>query len=387
MKKILSTLFLSALLCTAYATVIDGINYTLDADNLTAEVNAKTSGYYRGAIEIPQTVTYQDNEYTVTAIGEKAFRQCSALTSVFLPSTITRIDKFAFAECTSLTTISLPAGVDFIGDYAFAHSGITHIITSGDMFAYMPESYSGAYTIPDTIKRICGAAFIGCSRLSSLTIHNQVEYIGYAAFSSCRSLTSIVIPNSVSYLGEYAFEECMSLTDVKLPDNLDTIRYCAFYQCASLPSVDIPASVRNVGRYAFCYCPSLVTVKSFATNPPQCGEYAFDQIGANPTLFVPHGCSSSYRSAAEWKNFAPRIYEMGGAAVGDAVNQGVQVFGSCGHIMIEGAEGESLAVYSADGKKVGSVDHAATVQKIDIPGSGVYFIRLANGETKRVVVK
>lgn len=389
MKRILTLIILAASFCTAsaYDALVDGIYYNLDNTNKTAEVTESAQGYYAGAKTIPSSITYQSENYTVTAIGRKAFYQSSTLTSITLPATITRIDEFAFNSCTSLTSITLPEGIDSIGNYAFAHSGITHIIISGDMFAYMPESYSGKYTLPDTIRRICGAAFVSCTGMTGITLPEGLEYIGYSAFGTCSTLASVVIPNSVTYIGGYAFNECYSLSQVTLPENLTAIDMCTFYSCVALSSIDIPATVQSIGRFGFCYCPSLATVKCYATNPPTCGQNTFDQIAEEPTLFVPSGRSAAYRTAAEWSVFNPRIYEMGGVSVDNTQSASVSVIGSCGHIMVQGAQGLSVTVYSADGKMVGSVDCADEYQSVNIAGSGIYFVRLGDGQTKRVVVK
>ena len=64
------------------------IHYTLDDIRLTAEVasNPKVSG----ELFIPETITVGQNTYTVTAIGDKAFKGCKNLTAIVLPKTIER---------------------------------------------------------------------------------------------------------------------------------------------------------------------------------------------------------------------------------------------------------------------------------------------------------
>ena len=113
-----------------------------------------------------------DNCYTSNdEIGEKAFTDCSRLTSLTLPVGITSIGYDAFAYCSGLTSLNLPAGITSIDKYAFS----------------------------------------GCSRLTSLTLPAGITSIGEFAFSYCSGLTSIyVYAEKVPRIGRYAFEGCAS---------------------------------------------------------------------------------------------------------------------------------------------------------------------------------
>ncbi|MCR4660125.1 MAG: leucine-rich repeat protein [Bacteroidales bacterium] len=55
-----------------------------------------------GNLVIPSTVTYGDNTYAVTSIGNDAFWNCNSLTSITIPTTVTTINYYAFAECSGL---------------------------------------------------------------------------------------------------------------------------------------------------------------------------------------------------------------------------------------------------------------------------------------------
>lgn len=70
---------------------VDGIYYNyLNGNNV--EVTYKGNSYadynneYSGAVSIPETVTYNDITYSVTNIGDVAFGECSALTSITIPN-------------------------------------------------------------------------------------------------------------------------------------------------------------------------------------------------------------------------------------------------------------------------------------------------------------
>ena len=61
-----------------------------------------TSSYsneYTGAVTIPATVTYNGKTYSVTSIGERAFYDCTGLTSVTISNSVTRIGWYAFHYC------------------------------------------------------------------------------------------------------------------------------------------------------------------------------------------------------------------------------------------------------------------------------------------------
>lgn len=86
-------------------------------------------------------------------IGEYAFKQCSGLTSITIPSGVTSIENEAFNYCTNLTGI----------------------------------------TIPDSVEDIQLTAFYECSSLTGITIPIYMLNIGNFAFAGCSSLTEIIV--------------------------------------------------------------------------------------------------------------------------------------------------------------------------------------------------
>ena len=358
---ILSLLWISVV--STDATVINGINYSLDSDKKEAAVISNSPGY-SGDIVIPEEVEYSGTLYSVTSIGNEAFRNCSGLTSVTIPNSVTSIGEYAFEHCNGLTSVTIPnsvTSIDFgaflgcsgltsvtipnsvtsIGLSVFADcSGLTSLKVEADNTKYdsrdncnaiieketttlisgtkntiIPSgvtiignnSFYGcsgltSVTIPNSVTTIDDGAFLRCSGLTSVTIPNSVTSIGKMSFWYCVNLTSVIIPNSVTSIGSQAFEGCSGLTTVTIPNNVTSIGDMAFWYCVNLTSVTIPNSVTSIGSYAFDGCSGLTSVTVEAKTPLTIADNVFSNR-ANATLRVPVGCKDAYATATGWKEF------------------------------------------------------------------------------------
>ena len=145
-------------------------------------------GACKGTFKIPNSVT---------SIGDSAFDNCDALTSVTIPNSVTSIGYHAFSGCTSLTSVTIPDSVTSIGEYAFYNcTSLTSVM------------------IPDSVTSIGDSVFQDCNSLTNVTILGSVTAIADSMFWCCTSLTSVTIPKSMTSIGRNAFFWCDSLTDV-----------------------------------------------------------------------------------------------------------------------------------------------------------------------------
>ena len=305
-RTLLFILAFLPMLASADAIEIDGIYYSLDSEAKTAEVTSRPN-QYKGDVAIPESVTYDVVVYSVTSIGDGAFRWCSGLTSVTIPNSVTFIGQWAFYNCSGLTSITIPSSVTSIGELAFSGcSGLTSV------------------TIPNSVKTIGESAFNGCENLSSVTIANGVTSIGVAAFQLCTSLTSLTIPSSVTAIAEGAFEGCSGLqsividkgntvydsredcnaiiktsdnelisgcTNSTIPNSVTKIGQSAFKNCKGLRSVRIPNSVVSVGQFAFQGCSGMTSI-TIPNSVTSIGSYAFSGCSGLTSITIPDGVSS-----------------------------------------------------------------------------------------------
>ena len=336
----------------AYTCKVNGICYNLNSNNMTATVtysgypyNNDYTGHYGGSglkgldIIIPPTIIYNDMEYTVTSVGDKAFYDCESsilMSSITLPSTVTSIGSNAFWKCTALTSFTIPSNVTSIGSSAFyGCSGLTSVIIPNSVTSIGSSAFEGCssltnITIPNSVTSIGDHAFFGCGLTSiqvasgnttydsrnncnaiietasntliagsnNTVIPNSVTSIGYGAFCNCSSLTSVTIPNSVTSIGGSTFEKCSSLTNVSIPNSVTSIGGSAFAACRSLMSVSIPNSVTSIGGSTFSGCSSLtsVTIPNSVTN---IGSEAFWGCYSMTSVTIPNSVTNIGYSAFE----------------------------------------------------------------------------------------
>lgn len=176
----------------------------------------------------------------ITEIAEGAFYGCNHITTIVIPETVTTIGKDAFYGCDSVTGISAPT---------FAFSSISRnelvdaIITGGDTI--LNSTFSGCTKLENvqiqcSIKEIAENAFLGCSSLTGLILPSSLEVIGGGAFNGCEALASISLPYGLKTIGRGAFNDCKLLKQIDMPDTVTSIAEAAFSGCSGLESITIP---------------------------------------------------------------------------------------------------------------------------------------------------
>lgn len=247
-------------------------------------------------VVIPETITSNDNTYSVTSIGNEAFSGCTGLTDITIPESVTSIGNKAFSGCTGLTDITIPEAVTSIGAEAFyCCTGLTKVAynaieCSGEGFYHYPYHWLRGcsnlkeVTIGESVKTLPDWIFFGCKGLTDITLSESVTSIGEEAFYSCFGLTEITIPEAVTSISGAAFTNCTGLTKVAIGKSVTSIGGFAFCSCFSLAEVSLPASLKSIGEYAFGYCSGLKNVILEDVNA--WAKVEFENSESNPIYYA-----------------------------------------------------------------------------------------------------
>ena len=226
-----------------------------------------------GDIVIPETVSNGGTEYTVVSVGDGAFYQISALTSVSFPDTITRIGERAFycafqSECGA--SLTLPQNLRVIGSEAF-------------WLSYL----CGHLDIPDSVTHIGQEAFV-TNRFETITIHNPDIRMEAGVFRRNEQLTTVTLPKGLTRLEGATFSQCNSLEQITLPDTLTEIGDSAFYYCDGLKQITLPNTLTEIGNNAFYYCAELEQI-TFPDTLTEIGDSAFYYCIGLREVIIPKG--------------------------------------------------------------------------------------------------
>ena len=256
---------------TKFRALVDGsYDITIPTDFGRFPVTAIGDDAFRGCsalkkVTIPQSVTsigdsafagcHNLDSVTIkdaaTSIGSRAFTECPLTTTLSLGKNITTIGDHAFYYCLKLKSVTIPQSVTSIGDHAFGECVSLKTLSFGEN--------SFGENIETNIKTIGNYAFFHCNDLESVTIPQSVTSIGREAFRFCNNMKSLAINGAIESMGTGAFAGCISLEKISLGENIKTIGYSAFASCTSinLTNVTIPENVTTIRPGTFDYCTHL----------------------------------------------------------------------------------------------------------------------------------
>ena len=278
-----------------------------------------------GYIEIPSTVSYNGNNYTVKTIGKYAFSELDMYNiQVRIPSTVTHIGDYAFnwSDLTELycdTETPPTLGVQVFSDNAYNNctihvdnvdaytdsdwgqyfafpiviNGIPYkILNASDGEYYvqagtgtpiLASNYSGTFSIPRSvdipasrINVVAQETELNVPRHHRMTHSGKVEgTINTLKFKPRKAAKEQVVDKSVKTNGmprtNFSRAKVMGNRDVE-EETITFIVYSlgpnAFNGCTGLTKVTLPNSIREIGYSAFKNCSALTDFVCMAVEPP-----------------------------------------------------------------------------------------------------------------------
>ena len=320
---------------TGYTMTFQSYGTSTDATLKKVEPHFGGLGSYT-SITVPEHTTYYLTYYSITAIGDEAFKGLSEMKEVKIEYGTKTIGRAAFQDCTGLKSLTLPGSVRTISPDAF--KGCTGL---------------QELTLPSSLEILCSGAFAGCSSLHSITYNSSspascIEFsdlpddcvlhipYGMEETYAAKGWTTDVFKGGIvaetlveedgltySLTGETtaAVIDCSEeLANANVKETIrlysqGTNKYYsvtgvgegAFENCTSLQSITLPSTITTVGDRAFAGCSGLTAMNVAMTTAPSVTESVFTGIvKANCKLYVPKGTTSAYSS---WKPYFATVVD------------------------------------------------------------------------------
>lgn len=332
--------------------------------------------------EITVPATYMD--LPVLMVAGNAFKNCTNLKTVNLPSTIEAISVVdPFDGCINLEAINVYNVEGTTTVRYWSEDGVLFYNgengTSPASVAIVPTAKTGSYRIPDGIVELGAEAFKGAS-ISRVVIPASVTRINDSAFEGCANLTSVVFEVSSNEqaltIGARAFANCGKLERIILPARLTEInltRYTvneaavstvgvsnAFDGCTSLSNIIVATGSKSFKAVdgvlysadgkTLLYCP---TVKSGEFEVPTGVQIvapgAF--IGCNAITSVTLPNTLTYVGECAFYGLSQNLTAVTfkGANLGTGVTVGKYAFRDCAQLSTLNLETGSRLVALSEG--------------------------------------
>ena len=282
-----------------YYNILDEADNTVEVTYPSDELNQYWQGYSMptGVLSLPAEVIYNGKNYTVTAVGERAFSGCNEITGLDLPATITDIGAYAFYQCSGIRgMVTIGEEVMSIGRSAFyGCSNITEVRFNATACETMGGSRSST-------------AFTNCRSLKKISFGQNVKIIPDYAFVGMDALSyEWQMPRDLEIIGEYAFAYCNNISGkLTLPNGVQRVGAYAFAQCHKMRQLELPMRLRRIDSRAFYQCIGLTEITARPLNPPELGESAFEGVNLSIPLNVSCISVERYHKSKPWSVFTNR---------------------------------------------------------------------------------
>ena len=232
-----------------------GLNYKLYSDNTATLLGATSEDI--SVLNIPASVTYGEQEYKVTKIGDDAFGY-PYLKSISGGENITEIGDNAFHGCSALTGSIEFNKVTNIGEGAFwgcGNVGLNLTFNNLECKTIGPSAFNnfnGTVNLYGNVNYIAGNAF-----------YNDNNNYNFQVNANLRGITSIDKDNFYNIkggkislevnnvnIGLYTFSSCNA--SINISGTIRNIYLGAFNNCSAV--INISGTIQSIGNEAFNNC-------------------------------------------------------------------------------------------------------------------------------------
>ena len=227
-------------------------------------------------IEIPAKAVIDEVEYTITSIGDEAFKEnanlhsvtfaessqidsiganafywCERLDTITL-SNMTYIGGSAFQNCTSLRVVNIPSGVQLEANAFVACSKATIFVPED----WSAEDYNNLFYDAKLVvfsgspesTSLWGASKIAKSDTVHVAYNSVLSREGTTLLAYIGSESNVEVLNGVTTIGTEAFYRC-SFETLVIPNSVSTINADAFGYASM--AISMPSSINKIEQYAF----------------------------------------------------------------------------------------------------------------------------------------
>ena len=247
-------------------------------------------------LRIPEKVQYNNKEYTVTTIGERAFHAMNEHVKVaVIPNTIDSM--FLGIQRAGSTNFNRTSSS------AFYCNNLQAIIIDKTNPHY--TSIDGALYTKDTTTLV---AYPALCRKDSVILPEGIKVMAGGCMANARYIQYLELPLSLTKMGPLCLEAADSLHHLIIKDNVDTIAVSAL-DCYGLSHLTLGTGVKVVDD--FLYTDSLLHLYCRATTPPEVRGFNESNISRflervielGGILYVPMQSITAYQQALGWSNF------------------------------------------------------------------------------------
>ena len=259
-----------------------GVLYSADGSTLVRWPGGKS-----GACEVPDGVS---------RIAAGAFCGADKVSSVSLPESLSGIGDRAFAHCGALASFSVAPGNGAF-EVSSSEEALGALVTKdGKTLVCVPAAAAAtaAYAVvPPGVETVAPSAMAGLSGLSSVSLPDSVARIGGGAFLGCTALLAVDsdamsgsrgpgATSSVAEIGDEAFLWCLSMVEAPAGGMTARVGSRAFAGCSALQALELGAGVESVESSAFTGCPKLSSVRLHG-DAPDAAALAVDCFDGSPS--------------------------------------------------------------------------------------------------------